>query len=398
MNKQIFDYIIIGGGIIGLTLAKNIKEKYSQSSIAILEKEPELGVHSSGRNSGVLHAGFYYTADSLKAKFTKEGCLYWRDYCKQNNLKINECGKIVVCKNEEELETLYELKKRGDTNKVTLEVIDEKELKEYEPNAKTYQKALWSPLTATVNPLEIIKHLKNELEQEGVKFFFKTAYKYKIDDNCIKAGDYIFHYKKLINASGLYADEIAKDFGFSENYIIIPFKGIYLEYTGNDNPVKTNIYPVPNIKNPFLGVHYTIKVDGTIKIGPTAIPAFWRENYKGFNHFKLDEFFQIITWEAVLFLTNAFGFRDLALEEMKKYNKEYLINQAVSMVDKIDKSKFNKWGKPGIRAQLLNIRTKKLEMDFIVEGDKNTVHILNAVSPAFTASYPFTKWLVEKYL
>ncbi|EDP75572.1 L-2-hydroxyglutarate oxidase [Hydrogenivirga sp. 128-5-R1-1] len=398
MQEYNFDYVIIGAGIIGLTLAKNVKEKYPKSSIAIIEKEPNVGFHSSGRNSGVLHAGFYYTADSLKAKFTKEGCLYWRNYCKQNNLKINECGKVVVCKDEEELETLFELKKRGDTNEVPLEVIDENELKEYEPNAKTYQKALWSPLTATIDPKEILTHLKNKLKEEGVNFFFKTPYKYKLDNNTIVAGNYKFYYKKLINCAGLYSDEIAKDFGFSENYIIIPFKGIYIEYSGNGKPIKTNIYPVPNIKNPFLGVHYTIKVDGTIKIGPTAIPAFWRENYKGLEKFKLDEFLQIITWESILFLTNSFGFRSLALEEMRKYNKNYLIEQALQLVKNIDKTKFSKWGEPGIRAQLLNTKTRKLEMDFIVEGDKTTVHILNAVSPAFTASYPFTKWIVENYL
>lgn len=398
MKEQTFDYLIIGAGIIGLTLARNILEKYPKSSIAIIDKEPEIGFHSSGRNSGVLHAGFYYTSDSLKARFTKEGCLFWRDFCERNNLKINKCGKVVVCKNEEELETLYELKKRGDTNKVPLYIIDQKELKDYEPNAKTYKKALWSPLTATVDPKEILNHLKKDLEYRGIQFFFNTAYKHKVDDNSIVAGNCVFHYKKLINTAGLYADAIAKDFGFSQDYIIIPFKGVYLEYTGTDKPLKTNIYPVPNIKNPFLGVHYTIKVDGTIKIGPTATPAFWRENYNKFNKFKLDEFIQIIKWETLLFLTNAFGFRNLALEEIKKYNREYLIDQAVSMVEKIDKSKFNKWGKPGIRAQLLNTKTKKLEMDFLVEGDDKTVHILNAVSPAFTASYPFTKWVVEKYL
>ena len=396
--ERSYDFVIIGAGIIGLTIAKNLKEKYPKSKIAIIEKEREIGFHSSGRNSGVLHAGFYYTSDSLKAKFTKEGCLYWQKYCEENDLQINKCGKVVVCKSEKDIESLLELKKRGDKNNVPLKVIDEKELKDYEPNAKTYEKALWSPLTATVNPMEILTHLKESLEKSGIDFFFNTPYENKIDENSIKAGEYIFNFKKLINAAGLYADKIAKDFGFSEDYVIIPFKGIYLEYTGNDKPVKTNIYPVPNIKNPFLGVHYTIKVDGTIKIGPTAIPAFWRENYKGLERFKLNEFLQIITWEAILFITNSFEFRSLALEEMKKYNKIYLIEQAVNMVKNIDKSKFNKWGKPGIRAQLLNIRTKELVQDFVVEGNKTSIHILNAVSPAFTASYPFTKWVVENYI
>ena len=147
-----------------------------------------------------------------------------------------------------------------------------------------------------------------------------------------------------------------------------------------------------------MGVHYTVTVDGVIKIGPTAIPAFWRENYEGFNRFKLDEVIQILSWEAKLFLTNAFGFRRLAFEEIKKYNKNYLIKLSEKMVKKIDSNYFNKWGKPGIRAQLLNTNTMELVQDFIVEGDKNSTHILNAVSPAFTCSLPFTKFIIENYM
>ncbi len=398
MKEKKFDFVIIGAGIIGLSIAKNLKDKYPDAKIAVIEKEAEIGVHTSGRNSGVLHAGFYYTADSLKARFTKNGCLYWREYCERHGLKINKCGKVVVCKNEDDLKTLFELKRRGDRNSVPLEVIDEKNLEKFEPNAKTYKKALWSPLTATVDPVEILLHLKFSLEETEIKFFFKTPYKKRFDEKKIKAGEAVFCYEKLINTAGLYADEIARDFDFSRDYVIVPFKGIYLEYSGKDKPIKRNIYPVPNIKNPFLGVHYTIKVDGTIKIGPTAIPAFWRENYKGFEKFNIKELLEIIKWEAMLFITNSFGFRNLALEEVKKYRKSYLIDEAGKLVKKIDKSKFTKWGIPGIRAQLLNVKIKKLVQDFVVEGDKDSVHILNAVSPAFTASFPFTKWVVENFI
>lgn len=392
------DYLIIGSGIIGLALAKNLRDRYQDKSIAIIEKEKDVAYHSSGRNSGVLHAGFYYTKDSLKAKFSKEGNKALREYCEDNNLKINKCGKVVVVSNEEELETLYELKKRGDINQVELKLIDEKELEYYEPNAKTYKKALWSPTTATVDPLEVSKTIKNELMQQDVKFYFETPYKERLDDNTISAGANIFEAGKIINAAGLYADKIASDFGYSKDYIIIPFKGIYLEYTGNDKPVKTNIYPVPNLKNPFLGVHFTIKADGKIKIGPTAIPVLWRENYKGFERFKIDEAVQILSWETKLFLTNAFGFKSLALEEIKKMNKRNLIKLAEKMIKKIDSKYFDNWGKPGIRAQLLNTKTMELVQDFVVEGNNDSIHILNAVSPAFTCSLPFTNWIIENFI
>lgn len=393
------DFLIIGAGIIGLAIAREIKKRKPDAAIIIIEKEPDVAYHSSGRNSGVLHAGFYYSADSLKAKFTREGNHLMHEYCFANNLKINECKKIVVAKDDSELESLFELERRGIRNGVDVKIISEKEMEDIDPNAKTFQHALLSPSTATVDPVEVNQCVKRELINLGVVFYFSEAYDSRINNNTIKTSSgRIITANRIINAAGLYADRIAKNFGFSADYTIIPFKGIYLKYTLDDKPVKTNIYPVPNLKNPFLGVHYTVTVDGVIKIGPTSIPAFWRENYKGFDNFSIAELLHILGWESNLFLTNAFGFRDLASEEMKKYNKEYFVNLATKLVKEINPKGFTTWSKPGIRAQLLNVKTKLLVQDFVVEGDKNSIHLLNAVSPAFTSSFPFARWVYEHYL
>ena len=203
---------------------------------------------------------------------------------------------------------------------------------------------------------------------------------------------------KIINTAGLYADKVARDFGFSQKYTIIPFKGIYLKYKGHNNPVTTNVYPVPNLKNPFLGVHFTVTVDGHVKIGPTSVPAFWRENYDGLEGFRVREMTGILGWEAKLFLKNSFGFRSLAIDEIKKYNRKYFTGLAASMVHDLDRKGFTEWGRPGIRAQLLDVTTNELVMDFIVEGDSNSVHVLNAVSPAFTCAFPFSAHVVENYV
>ncbi len=393
------DYLIIGAGIIGLAIARELKSRKSATSITIIEKEPDVAYHSSGRNSGVLHAGFYYSADSLKARFTRDGNFAMKDYCRRKGLKLNECEKVVVAKDESELEPLYELDRRGQRNGVDVKIITEAEMKEIDPNAKTFKYALYSPNTATVDPTELNKAVRNDLLASGVKFLFNEGYKRKVDGNTIETtSGKMLSAGKVINTAGLYADKIARDFGFSQQYTIIPFKGIYLKYTKKDKPIKTNIYPVPNLKNPFLGVHYTITVDGTIKIGPTSIPAFWRENYKGMDNFNAGEMGNVLSWEARLFLSNAFGFRGLAYDEMKKYNKSYFVNLATSMVHNIDKSGFTEWSKPGIRAQLLNTKTLELVMDFVVEGDNTTIHVLNAVSPAFTCSFPFAKWVVDNYV
>lgn len=393
------DFLIVGAGIIGLSIAREIKKKYPTCSVTILEKENDVAMHSSGRNSGVLHAGFYYTADSLKAKFCRDGNKALKAYCYENKLRINETGKVVVTKDESELDSLFELERRGKRNGVDVTIIDEKQLNDVDPNARTYRNALLSPTTATVDPVEVCNAIKNELISLGVQFRFNEGYYQRLEKNIIKTTrGHVIEAGKLINTAGLYADKIARDFGFSEKYTIIPFKGIYLKYTLPDKPIKTNIYPVPNLKNPFLGVHYTITVDGIIKIGPTSIPAFWRENYKSFDAFRVDELANILSWEARLFLSNAFGFRNLAFEEVRKYNRSFFVKQATVLVKQINEQGFTQWTKPGIRAQLLDKKTLELVQDFVIEGDDHSVHVLNAVSPAFTCSFPFAEYVAGQYI
>ena len=392
-----YDYIIIGAGIIGLNIAKNLAERFPMASIVVLEKEKEVALHGSGRNSGVLHAGFYYTANSLKAKFTKEGNAALKKFCKERNLEVNPCQKIVVAQDEKELQGLYELKKRGDINGVELHLVNEEELKKLYPNIKTYKEALLCPSTATVNPKKVTQEFAKVIQELGVELVLDCKYEGS-SKNVIKTSQGDYEGVQIINCAGLYADKIAKDFSFCKDFVIIPFKGIYLKDKNNISSLKTNIYPVPNLDNPFLGVHYTLTVDNEAKIGPTAIPAFWRENYKGFDNFKLGECLEILYYEAKLFITNAFGFRDLAFSEVKKYSFKYLISLAKNLTQDMKHEGYDSWSTPGIRAQLLNKNTLELVQDFVVEGDKDSIHILNAVSPAFTSSIPFANWVVEEHI
>lgn len=395
--KKIHDYLIIGSGIIGLSIARSLKRIQPQAKILIIEKEKEEASHASGRNSGVLHAGFYYTADSLKAKFTVEGNRALKAYCRTKNIPINECGKLVVAQNEGELEKLYELERRGKRNGSNVEIIDEIKAREIEPNIRTFKKALYSPDTASVNPKQVCANLKMDLLKDGVEFLFETQY-LGHRENVIRTTKGDFLTQKIINCGGLYADKIAQSFGFGRRYTMIPFKGLYLKYTKNTTDVRINIYPVPNLKNPFLGVHFTKTVTGEIKIGPTAIPALWRENYDFRSNFKWNEFFNIVFYEKLLFLTNAFGFRNLAVEEMRKYNKEYFVGLAQNMVQHIDPEGFTEYTKPGIRAQLLDKANLSLVQDFVIEGDQKSTHILNAVSPAFTCAFPFAEYVTGNHI
>ena len=389
------DFLVIGGGIIGITIALELKKRYRDCSVTVLEKEQAPGQHASGRNSGVLHAGFYYAANSLKARLTRDGNRELKEYCLRHAIPVNQCGKLVVAKNEAELAGLDTLFKRGHANSVEVEMISAAEARTIEPRVRTFERALYSPTTASVSPGDVMQQLGKDLVQEDIRLFTGARYLHHRNNQVVTSQGSI-DAAYIINAGGLYADKIARDFGFSQDYSILPFKGLYLYADAEAGRLATQIYPVPDIHNPFLGVHFTITVDGHIKIGPTAIPAFWRENYTGLNGFNWNEFLEIAGLELKLFLANDFGFRRLAVQEMRKYFRTRLVQLASEMVEGIQERHFRQWGAPGIRAQLINIHTRRLVMDFCFEGDAKSFHVLNAVSPAFTCAMPFSRLLVDE--
>ncbi|MFN8389997.1 MAG: L-2-hydroxyglutarate oxidase [Bdellovibrionota bacterium] len=392
-----FDYLIIGAGIMGLAMARALKRRAPHAKILIVEKESGVAEHASGRNSGVLHAGFYYTSDTLKAKLSVRGNQALREYCRSRKLPLKEIGKLVVATNDVELQQLYELEKRGKQNGSQIEIISAEQAKNIDPAAITHEKALWSPLTATVDPIQVCRSIARELADDGVVFSFRDTYRGH-RGNVVVTEKGRYSAQKIINCAGLYADRIARDFGFGKEYTIIPFKGLYLKYTKNSTDIRTNIYPVPNLKQTFLGVHFTKTVHDQIKIGPTAIPALWRENYTWSSNFKIDELASILFYEAKLFLSNSFGFRSLALDEVKKYSKAYLVGLSQKLAGGFDPGGFTDWGPPGIRAQLVRKSNLQLVMDFIVEGDDLSTHVLNAISPGFTCSFPFAEYVTDNYV
>ena len=396
MPTNIFDFLVIGGGVIGISIARELKSRNPNSGVCILEKEHQCGLHASSRNSGVLHAGFYYTADSLKARFTKEGNQRLTKYCEVKNLALKKCGKLVVAQNESELVWLDELMTRARNNGVPLELITDEESQAIEPRAKTYQKALFSPTTASINPTELVKSLLSDAIQEGVQLKTNTQYIHRVGKSSIKTSNGVFEAKYIINAAGLYADKIGRDFNFSKDHRILPFKGLYLYSNEPLGALNTHIYPVPDLTNPFLGVHFTITSDDKIKIGPTAIPAFWREQYQGWSNFNMPELTEIILRQAGLFLSSNFDFKALAFRELKKYSKPLLVSLATKLAKGVDIKHYRQWGLAGIRAQLLNIRKKELEMDFVLEGDKQSMHILNAISPGLTCALPFADYVCDQ--
>ena len=346
----------------------------------------------------MLHAGFYYAADSLKARFTREGNARLTSYCVERGLPINRCGKLVVARSAADLPGLAQLLTRGHANGVTLDEITADEARDLEPRVKTCERALFSPTTSSVDPRAVLQSLVADAEAAGITMMPGVAYLGRLDrtGGAVRTSAGTISTGYCVNAAGLYADRIAREFGFAERWGIVPFKGLYLSAAPGSPPFRRHIYPVPELSRPFLGVHVTVGVDGTATLGPTAIPAFWREQYNGWSRFSAGELAEILFRDGRLFLQNAFGFRSLALDEMRNYRPGRIRALAAELAEGIGAGDFPQWGHSGIRAQLVDLRANRLEMDFKYEGDDRSFHVLNAVSPGFTCALPFAAHLADE--
>ena len=393
-----FDYLIVGAGVVGLAIARELKLRNPKVSVAIVEKESGVAAHASGRNSGVLHAGFYYSPDSLKAKLTVQGNRELKNFFVENDVPFVECGKVVVARSPEQVEVLHELKRRGDENGVELHLISEQELSEIEPLAETQDLALWSPNTAVGSPELLAIAMRDQCIASGVHFFFDCKV-LNVSQNKVKTSlgeDLSFDH--LINASGLYADKIAHQVGFGHRFTMMPFIGLYHYAPTLKGQLKSHIYPTPDPRNPFLGVHFTRTLDGSVKVGPTAIPLISREQYSILKGFKVGEFAEILAQYPKFMTSGHHDVWSLIRTELPKLSRKLLLAQAAKLSSKLDLTQFTEVGKPGIRAQLFDKSLGKLEMDFVVEGDAHSTHILNAVSPGWTTCLTFASFEVDGIL
>jgi len=395
--KKEYDQIIIGAGIVGISLGLALLERDPNRNVLVIDKEEKPGIHASGRNSGVLHAGFYYSPDSLKAKFCMLGNLELRKFCKENNLQILETGKVVVCQDKKDVARLEELYRRGVANGVNIEILDSKDLKKIEPAAQTVDKFIWSPTTAVGNPNDVIKKLAEEFTKSGGSFLFNTQVELIEKDNevLVITKQETYSAKSIINSAGAFAADLAKQVNVGSEYVCLPFLGAYKKSKLLSVNPKRLVYPVPNPVNPFLGVHTTITLNNEIKIGPTALPVIGKEQYKLTDGFNLKDLLEFFTSSTALFKSDSVDFIGLAKEEALKLFKKPLLKRTRKLSNSLDSN--TDWVKypSGIRAQIINTKTKAIEMDYIVKSDKNVVHILNAVSPGWTSAIPFARWVVE---
>lgn len=381
---------------MGVALSLEILEKDKALSVLIIEKENAPGLHASGRNSGVIHAGFYYTPNSLKARFCRDGNTKLRETCEKFDVPIRNTGKVVISQHTSQTPALENLFQRGLANGVKLEIYEDRLLPKFEPLAKSSGGFIWSPTTAVSDPKELLNKLANKARELGVQFLFGatpkfTGGKVDIDGHQVK-------YRHLVNCAGAGATEIAHNFGAGKTYSILPFLGTYAYVNSQTLPLRTLVYPLPHPINPFLGVHFTVTTDGLTKIGPSAIPVFGGEQY---NFSEIPKFKEIMTTMksvAVMGLHNPYSTLDLVFQELPKIRVKRLVRDARKMVPAASTATSWKRKPGGIRSQLVNMKSGQLEQDFIVENTLHETHILNAVSPGWTSAIPFAEWIYQEHI
>ena len=402
-SESNFEAVIIGGGMIGLSIANQLIEKKITDSILIIDKEERLGIHSSGRNSGVLHSGLYYEPNSLKAKVCVSGAKRLKCWVLERGLPINQCGKLIIPTREDLDSQLEVLAFRGKANGAKVEFWDENKVQELVPDATCLTgRALWSPNTAVVKPIKVINRLQEELFSKGVKFIFsEPQWSLYEKEKAIKLkNNERINYGHLINCAGLHADRVAHKFRIGEDFILMPFKGIYYQIKLKSKlKIKTNLYPVPDLDLPFLGVHFSPNHDQTlINIGPTASFAFGRENYRGSEAIEPLRSIQNLKILSSQYFFNRGGFRKYVHEQALLSMQGPFLEAAKKLIPKIKSEDIELSSKVGIRAQLFNKKKMKLENDFICKNGKNSTHILNAISPAFTASFALADFIIDNYI
>ena len=396
------DFLVIGAGIIGLTIARELKLRFKGASVLVLEKEPEPGRHSSGRNSGVLHSGIYYPPDSLKAKLCRQGALEMAEYHEQNRLRLDRRGKILVATKPEDATQLELLAQRAKLNGVHVEKLDVHGLKALEPEAHSATgHALWIQATAVGSPAAVMHTLLKDINAFGIDLRCNTTLvhiKPEQQKIILEDGELI-NYGHAINAAGLHADHIAHLFGVGQSYTLLPFKGIYWKLRA-DAGIKINhlIYPVPDLKVPFLGVHTTTTTDGCTYFGPTAVPAFGRENYRGLEGISPCEFVRITGLLLKQFVNGKDGFKRLAWQEGSRYLKPWFTQAAQAIVPRLRPEHLLPTEKVGIRAQMLDRKNGRLVTDFLLEPGLNSTHVLNAISPAWTSAFPFARYVCDNFI
>ena len=396
MTTKTYDIIVIGAGIVGLATAFKLLEKNKALSIAVLDKEDQIGKHQSGHNSGVIHSGIYYKPDGLRAKNNREGYRMLLEFCEKENISYDICGKIIVATEPHQLPTLETIMERGKLNGLDgLKMMDIAELKEIEPHVGGLR-GIWVPQAGIVDYPAVTQTYAKRIQEGGADLFLNE--KVIRIDNDGKRCDVVtenrtFQSKLLVNCAGLYSDKIAEFTHQGKlNMKILPFRGEYYKLKpAKEYLIKNLVYPAPDPSFPWLGVHFTRMIHGGIEAGPNAVLAFKREGYKK-SDINLSELFETITYPGFRKMATKF-WRQGMDEYRRSFFKSAFTKALQRLLPELQEDDLVAGG-AGVRALACGVDGSLLD-DYVFMDDKNVVNVCNAPSPAATSSLSIGNYIAD---
>lgn len=390
------DTVVIGGGIVGLSTALALSNRYPDEQIVLLEKEGRVAAHQTGHNSGVVHSGIYYKPGSLKASLARAGAQKLREFCAEHELPYEECGKVIVATDSSEVPRLKQLFERGVANGVPgLRLIDANELRVIEPHAQGVQ-AIHSPTTAITDFVAVCTRLEEILTARGLRILTSrqvTSIERGSNGLHVRTQGHVVSAKRVINCAGLHSDKVAKLAGSRPQLRIIPFRGEYYVLKGSSNHLVNGlIYPVPDPAMPFLGVHFTRMINGGVEAGPNAIMALAREGY-GRSDVRIADVLDSFGYGGFWKLAQKY-WRVGVFEVYRSLSKRQFVRSLRKLVPDIEPDDLSR-GPSGVRAQAVDFGGNLVD-DFVMNHDSNVINVLNAPSPAATAGLAIGEHLVSK--
>ena len=389
-----YDFIVIGGGIVGLATARQLQQQFPGATVVVLEKEKGLAIHQTRHNSGIIHAGVYYAPGSLKARFCREGNRDTKQFCQEHDIPFRVTGKLLVATDQQDAERMEELLERCRINKIETEVLDRQQLHEFEPNVVGVA-ATWVPSSGIVDFEQVANKLAEQIVTAGGEIYTNCLVSALKETHDIEVTTSLgtFSGNFLVSCAGLHSDRVIRMLGEQPTFKILPFRGEYFQLPAEKSQIVTHpIYPIPNPELPFLGIHLTPMIDGSLTVGPNATLALAREGYSRWT-INFRDLAEMLSYSGLYRLVMKYPLPTLIELKNSLYRPGYL-KQVNRYCPKVTLSDLRPYP-AGVRAQAVKPDGTTLD-DFLFVETERTLIVGNAPSPAATSAMPIARYICEK--